>query len=122
MSSSALQVARDIEDLEMPAGFREALSDLERVSLNQIWEDVRNEAAIGLQDAGWLKHVETVAKDALRANENKEKQSEDDFADLLLKTEMRPACQAIPTDLKKKLLEHIASIVRPEVEVDGSAA
>ena len=115
------RVARDIEDLEMPSVFREALSDLERVSLNQIWEDVRMEAATALEEAGWLKHVEEVAREALRRHEDKENDSEDQFAENLSKAELRSACQTIPADLKKRLLEHISSIVRPEVEVEHAA-
>jgi hypothetical protein len=108
-----MSIARDIEDLEMPSGFRESLSELERVSLNQIWEDVRKEAAIGLEDAGWLKHVENIAKEALQQSG---KISEDEFAQLLHDKEMRSACQTVSIDLKAKLLEHIASIVKPEVD------
>jgi hypothetical protein len=115
--AKTMSIASDIEDLEMPSGFRESLSELERVSLNQIWEDVRKEAAIGLEDAGWLKHVENIAKEALRQGE---KASEDEFAKLLHDKEMRSACQTVSIDLKKKLLEHIASIVKPEVdEMEG---
>jgi hypothetical protein len=115
------QVARDIEDLEMPTGFREALSDLEKVSLNQIWEDVRMEAAIALEEAGWLKHVEELARQALAKKESKNCDSEDEFADHASKTELRAACQTISADLKKQLLEHISSIVRSEVEMEPEA-
>mmetsp|Transcript_53991 Transcript_53991/g.142893 ORF Transcript_53991/g.142893 Transcript_53991/m.142893 type:complete len:122 (-) Transcript_53991:292-657(-) len=107
-------VARDLEELEMPSGFRESLMDLENVSLNQVWEDVRKEAADGLENVGWVSKVEELAKEALRQAQYS-KSSEEEFSKLLVQNKMRSACQSIPFDLKKQLLEYIASIVQPEV-------
>jgi hypothetical protein len=111
-----MSYARDIEDLEMPTGFRDALCDLERVSLNQIWEDVRKETAAALEDAGWVKEIEGIARESVAAEDGATKKSEEDFASFLAETKFRDACQSIPAGLKKRLLEYISSLVLTEAE------